>query len=373
MGRKTVFIPYSPKQVLNKHKRPDHWFWVRYTTHPYIGCQHGCEFCYCRENKYAPYEDMADFAYMIKIKENAPSLMRRALAKTPKDIIFLGDYQPAERKFKISRKMLEVCLELDFPVFILERSPLVLRDLDLLQEINRKTHATVAFSIIHTAQSPYAAEITRMENLAPAPEKRFEAMETLAKDGIRTGICFMPILPGLCDTQENLELVIKTTADHGGQFVLASTLTLADQQKAWFFEVLKSGYPELFARYQSLYPPNSYGPAGNTWLTIGKKVREICSKIGIPDRQPRPLIPGEKRALNKRAAELLADKTYSMELEGEPAARIWPYRKAAWAVEDLQQDLGLVYRKMGLPGIEAIDAIGPIIGRQIEEFIKSSS
>jgi DNA repair photolyase len=132
MGRKTVFIPYSPKQVLNKHKRPDHWFWVRYTTHPYIGCQHGCEFCYCRENKYAPYEDMADFAYMIKIKENAPSLMRRALAKTPKDIIFLGDYQPAERKFKISRKMLEVCLELDFPVFILERSPLVLRDLDLL-------------------------------------------------------------------------------------------------------------------------------------------------------------------------------------------------------------------------------------------------
>ncbi len=371
MGRKTVFIPYTPRQVLNKHKRPDHWFWIRYTAHPYIGCQHGCEFCYCRENKYAPYDDIADFPYVIKVKENAPALLRRGLAKAPKDTVILGDYQPAEKKFMLSRKMLEVCLELDFPVFILERSPLVLRDLDLLQEINRKTHATVAFSVIHTALSPHTAEISRLERLAPAPEKRFKAMEALSKAGIRTGICFMPILPGLCDNAENLELVIKTTADHGGQFVLASTLTLADQQKKYFLEVMKTGFPDLFARYQALYPPNSYGPAGNTWLSVGRKVREICGRLGIPDRQFRPLIAGEKRALNKRAAEMLADKTYSMELDGEPTARIWPYRKAAWAVEDLEQDLGVVYQKMGLTGLKAIENIGESIGRQIEDFIKA--
>jgi len=369
MGRKTVFIPYAPRQVLNRHKRPDHWFWIRYTAHPYIGCQHGCEFCYCRENKYAPYEDIADFPYVIKVKENAPELLRRALAKVPKDTVILGDYQPAERKFMLSRGMLEVCLELGFPVFILERSPLVLRDLDLLQEISRKTHATVAFSVIHTARSPHTEEISRMERLAPPPEKRFEAMETLSKAGIRTGICFIPILPGLCDTQENLELVIKTTADHGGHFVLASTLTLADQQKAYFLKVLMADYPDLAARYQSLYPPNSYGPTGDTWLSVGKKVREICTATGISDRQPRPLIDGEKRALNKRVAELLADMTYFMELEGEPAACIWTYRKAAWAVEDLEQDIGLVYEKMGLAGLRTINNIGESIGRQIEDYI----
>jgi DNA repair photolyase len=371
MNEKTVFIPYSPKQVVNKHKHPDCWFWVRYTVHPYIGCQHGCEFCYCRESKFAPYADIADFPHVIKVKENAPDLLRRALAKAPKDTVFMGDYQPAEKKFMLSRKMLEVCLELDFPVFILERSPLVLRDLDLLQEINRKTHATVAFSVIHTNRSPHAADISRLENLAPAPEKRFEAMQTLSKAGIRTGICFMPILPGLCDTQENLELVIKTTAENGGRFVLASTLTLADQQKTYFLEVLRSGFPEIYDRYRSLYPPDSYGPAGDTWLKVGRQIREICRQVGIPDRQPRPLIPGEKRALNKRTAEFLADKTYSMELESEPASRIWPYRKAAWAVEELEQDLGLVYQKMGLAGLKSINSIGESIGSQIESFIKS--
>ena len=97
MGRKAVFIPYKAKSVLNKHKRPDHWFWTRYSVYPYIGCQHGCEFCYCRERKYAPYDDISDFPYVIKVKENAPELLRRALAKNPREAIAVGDYQPLER------------------------------------------------------------------------------------------------------------------------------------------------------------------------------------------------------------------------------------------------------------------------------------
>ena len=56
-GRKTIFETYRPRTILNKSKRPDHWFWTRYTAYPYIGCQHGCHFCYCREKKYAPYDD----------------------------------------------------------------------------------------------------------------------------------------------------------------------------------------------------------------------------------------------------------------------------------------------------------------------------
>ena len=369
MTRKAAFLPYQARSVLNKHKRPDHWFWTHYSVYPYIGCQHGCEFCYCRENKFAPYEDISDFPFLIKVKKNAPDLLRKALAKTPKDTIAVGDYQPAERKFKLSRQLLEVCLEMDFPVFLLERSPLVLRDLDLLQEINRKTHASVLFSIIHTAQSPHADVIDRMENLAPPPQQRFEAMRELAKAGIPTGTCFMPILPGLCDTHENLELVIRRTADNGGQFMLASSLTLADQQKIYFMNFLKANFPDLYAHYQQLYPVKSYGPAGDSWMKIGREVREICQKVGIPDRMPRPIIAGEKRALNKRVAELLADKTYSMELDGEDTSRIWPYRKAAWAVEDLQQDIGLVYARMGLKGLQSIEAVGPSIGKQIEQFI----
>jgi len=289
----------------------------------------------------------------------------------PRGTVAVGDYQPAERKFMLSRLLLEVCLELDFPVFLLERSPLVLRDLDLLQEIDRKSHVSVLFSIIHTAQSPHAQETDRMERLAPRPQKRFEAMRELSKAGITTGICFMPILPGLCDTRENLELVIRQTADNGGQFVLAAPLTLADQQKAYFMNYLQANRSDLYSSYLRLYPEKSYGPAGESWLRIGRQVREICQRVGIPDRMPRPILPGEKRALNKRAAELLADKTYTMELEGEPDMRIWPYRKAAWALEDLLQDIGLVYAQLGLKGLQSIQGVGPSIGKQIEAFILS--
>jgi DNA repair photolyase len=369
MGTKATFTPYQPRTILNKHKHPDHWFWIYYTAHPYLGCQHGCEFCYSRQNKYSPYDNIDDFSHVIKVKENAAELLRKALAKAPREMIAVGDYQPAERKFQLSRKMLEICLELGFPVFLLERSPLVTRDLDLLQEINRKTHASVLFSIIHTESSPHADNISRTERLSPTPRERFAAMQALAKAGIRTGICFMPILPGLGDTRENLELVIRQCADHGGQFVLASTLTLADQQKGYFFNYLQAKLPDLLPFYQKLYPQKSYGPAGDHWLKVGRQVREICQKTSIPDRMPRPIRPGEKRALNKKVAEMLADKTYSMELEGIPDQRIWPYRKAAWSVEELEQDITLIYRQMGMAGLQSIPNVGPSIGKLIEDYL----
>ena len=369
MPRKIEFIPYKTRSILNKHKRPDHWFWTRYTAAPYIGCQHGCEFCYCREKKYAPYEAIEDFPYVIKIKENAPILLRKALNKVSKDMIAVGDYQPAEKKYKISRKMLEVCLDLNFPVFILERSPLVLRDLDLLQEINKRTHVSVLFSIIHTAQSPNADRISALERLVPSPELRFNAMEKIASKGIQTGICFMPILPGLCDMRENIDQVIKQCADHGGQFVLAAPLTMADQQKTYFLTHLKEHDTNLHDLYLRLYPPPSYGPGGDTWIETALLVREVCKKYGIRDRMPRPIFTDEKRALNKIAVEYLADTLYSMELNRRQDYKMWAYRKAAWSVEDLMQDIGLVYKQMGLKGLESIQHVCPAIGKKLEQII----
>ncbi|MDI6770461.1 MAG: hypothetical protein QMD04_12420 [Anaerolineales bacterium] len=368
-SRRTAFIPYNPKTILNKAKRADHWFWTRYSAYPYIGCQYGCVFCYCREQKYSPYDNPDDFAYVIKVKENAPDLLRRALSRAPVDLVFTGDYQPAERKFEVSRRMLEVCRDLGFPVFVLERSPLVLRDLDLIQAINARAPSVVAFSIISTPDSPNFDKIRQMEHLAPPPEKRFAAMEEFAKAGILTGTCMMPILPGLCDDEANLEAVVRRTAEHGGRFVLASSLTLSDQQRTYFFDVLRARFPDLLGLYQRIYPPKSYAPADYPWRKIALKIRELCEKYGIRDRVPRPIIPGDKRALNKRIVERLADQAYALELNGESSYRVWAYRKAAWAVEDLEQDIGLVYRTMGLKGLQSIPNIGPSLGREVARLI----
>lgn len=369
MSRRTIFTPYRPKTILNKGKRPDHWFWTRYSAYPYLGCQHGCEFCYCRERKYAPFDDPLDFAHVIKVKENAPELLWKALQRAPVDLIFTGDYQPVERIFQISRRMLEVCLDMGFPVFILERSPLVLRDLDLIQAIHKKARAVVAFSITSAPGSPAYARVTKMESLAPGAAKRFAAMEKLAAAGIPTGICAMPLLPSVCDTPQNLETLVRWTAEHGGQFVLASSLTLADQQRDYFFDVLAERFPDLVDPYQKLYPPASYAPAGYDWRTVALRIREYCTKYGIRDRQPRPIIPGDKHTLNRKIVEHLAESIYTFELENAPAQQIWAYRKAAWAVEDLEQDIRLVYKSMGLKGLQSIPDVGMEMAGEIQTLI----
>ena len=293
MPRRTVFLPYQPKTILNKGQRADHWFWTRYSAYPYTGCQHGCEFCYCRERKFCPHDDPLDFPYVIRVKENAPALLRRALARAPRDVIGLGDYQPAERKYRLTRQMLEVCLELGFPVFILSRSPLVLRDLDLLQAINERARAVVAFSAISAPGSPSYDRVCAMERLAPRAEKRFAAMAQIAAAGIVTGTCCMPILPGVCDSDANLAAVVHATADHGGRFVLAGGLTLADQQRDYFLGVLRERFPDLVHSYEHLYPEGSYGPAGLSWPATGRRIRALCREAGIADRMPRPIIPGK--------------------------------------------------------------------------------
>lgn len=369
MSRRLQFISYQPKTILNKHKRADHWFWARYTAYPYTGCQHGCDFCYCREQKYSPYTDPNDFAYVVKVKENAAGLLRLALSRCPVDVVFTGDYQPAERKFELSRRMLEVCRDLGFPVFVLERSPLVTRDLGLLREINAQAPSVVAFSITSTPDSAGYASVRAMEHLAPPLEKRFAAMEVFAKAGILTGTCCMPLQPGLADDDANLENVVRWTANHGGQFLLASSLTLADQQRAYFFAVLRARFPHLLAQYERLYPPGSYGPRGYPWQRIALRIRELCQTYGIRDRVPRPIIPGDKRARNKRIVERLADDLYCLELNGAPGYRQWAYRKAAWAVEDLEQDIGLVYQALGLKGLQSISDVGAQMGKIVEKLL----
>ncbi len=373
MSRRAVFLTYRPKTILNKGKRADHWFWTRYSAYPYLGCQHGCEFCYCRERNYAPHDDPLDFAYVIKVKENAPILLRQALTgrSAPVDVIGLGDYQPAERKFGLTRQMLEVCAELGFPVFILSRSPLVLRDLDLLQAIRDRAAVTVAFSLISAPGSPTYARVCEMEHLAPPAAKRLAAMEQLARAGIAVGACCMPILPGLCDTDANLEAVARQVRAHGGSFVIASGLTLADQQRDFFFNVLRAGFADLVPLYERLYPPGSYGPTGWPWPRLAQRLQALCQQHGLADRMPRPIVTGDKRALNKRIVEKLAKQIYDLEFREAAPRRVWALRKAAWAIEDLPQDIGLVFRQMGARGIERLPGVGPDLAPEVIQLMES--
>jgi hypothetical protein len=137
--------------------------------------------------------------------------------------------------------------------------------------------------------------------------------------------------------------------------------------------VVDERFPDLAAHYRGLYPEGSYGSIRSNWKQIALRLKELCEQHRISDRIPRPVIPGHKRALNQRVVEALANQLYYMELDDEPSRRVWAYRKAAWAIEDTPQDLGLIYRQMGVKGLESIENVGPKLAKVVEALIRQQA
>jgi len=357
-----TYLAKRVSRVLNVHRHADPWFWTRYSAHPYLGCEHGCEYCYNRERRYCPYDRPEDYSQVITVKENAAERLRRELSRVPRDVVAVGDYQPIEAKTMLSRRMLEVCLDLGFPVFLLEKSALVTRDINLIARIHERAWACACFSIITTRDDGVRG---LFEPGAPPVSRRFEALRQFSDRGIPTGVALMPILPFIYDGDENLEAVVRATAENGGRFVLAGGLTLASPQKEWYYRALEKRFPELIPRYEGLYA-GGYGPPCRYAGEIGKKVALLCQRFGILDRMPR-YVPGGDLAVNRRISERLHDRAYRMELDCAQKYRILAYRKAAWTLDDLQQSVAQIYAQGGRGGLEALPGVGKSLSRVIEQ------
>jgi len=361
---KIEYRPYRARSMINKLKHVDDWFWVSYTLNPYRGCAHLCVYCDARANQYGL---SATFEQVVYYKENAVEVLEKQLPKLKRGVVGTGGvcdaYQPVEAERRITRGVLETLARHRFPVEVLTKSDLVLRDLDILQEINEAAWAGVLFTI--TTFDPLVA--ARFEPYAPSPERRLAALKRVAEAGLTTGVMLCPHLPGISDDEAHLEEVVRRAKDAGAQFVLHGGLTLKEgPQKARFLEALERYYPHLLPRYDELYSAG-YSPQREYSRRVGQLAREICRRHGIPDRMPRPILPGEELAVNKRVAESLFLRAYEMELEGEPEHRIWAYRKAAWTVDELDEGLLGIYEGGGTKGLTAL----PHIGSSIAEVIAS--
>lgn len=328
---------YKAKRILNKYKHVDSWFWNKYSAHPYVGCEHACEYCYARADKYLHTDTPDDFSRIIKVKRNAAELLRKELGKVEKGVIVTADYQPAERRFGLSRKMLEVVNEVAFPVHVVEKSDLVLKDLDVLKEIHERAWACVSFSFSTVDES-----ISRIfEPVAPPPEKRLKAMREIADAGILTGANLMPVLPFITDSPRLMEDVVKKVKEYGGTFVLVGGLTLDNNVKERYFRLLKNKSPELVPKYDEFYGSERIQ---EHYRRIGNEVSEICKKYGLRDRIPRYCLN-----FNQSVAENLFDKVYRVELEDKRKA--WVYRKVAWAVDELDTDVRDIEDLKTIPGV----------------------
>jgi len=286
------------KSILNKHKKRDDWFLDDYSVNPYSGCSFNCIYCYIRGSKYG--ENMAK---TFSIKINAPELLEKQLSRRAKKgeygIIALSSstepYMPIEEKLKLTRKLLEIILKYKFPVEVATKSKLVLRDLDLLKEIDKnailpadlkpklKHGAIISFSI--STLDDKLAKI--LEPGAPKPRERLETMKKCKEEGFFTGVCFIPVLPFLSDSEEQLNETIKTVKEYGADFILVGGLTLFGKGpadcKTLYYKFLEKHHPELVPKYRSLYRI-FFAPSKEYQRELEEKSKKVCKKYGIKNK-----------------------------------------------------------------------------------------
>jgi len=368
---KLEFQEYHARKIVNVHKHVDGpWFWGKYTAHPYVGCRSGCDFCYLRGGRYLGRRDPQSFNTLIQVKTNAVELLRKELPRLAHEVISVGDWQqPAEEHYRLSRGMLEVVRDLGFPLFIIERSPLLTRDLDLLVEINRQNWVGVLFSISNL--DPALKQV--FEPRSPGVKRRLEAMARLAEAGILVGTSMMPIIPLIGDDERHLDDLVRATKDHGGVCVLPGGLTMDGVQADWTLAAARRWGPGLENHWRELYcwepdgKPN-YSPPRAYNARLGWLVRELCNRHSLLDRMPRYIAPGPT-AVNRRISERLFLKTYDLELEEANDYRIWAYRKAAWTVDEWPESIADIYQARGQTGLRELPGIGKSLAAEIAGWL----
>ncbi len=234
-----------------------------WTVNPFRGCEFGCKYCYARyTHEFMEMWDGRDFERKIYAKVNAPDLLRAELrqAKDKGLPIALGTatdpYQPAEKQFQITRRLLEVFAEfdgLDFSITT-KGGVLILRDLDLLKVMAQKHRFSVHLTVTTTDERL----ARRLEPKAPPPAKRLEAVARLAEAGVRMGVNAMPILPGLTDSPRALEDLARSAAAAGAQSFYGSVLFLMPSAMKQFMPFLEREFPHLVKRYRQLYALSAY-------------------------------------------------------------------------------------------------------------------
>lgn len=270
------------KTILNPVKQPDTWFGLKYNMNLYRGCQHRCIYCDSRSLCYG----IDGFDKEILVKVNAVDLLREALPrKRVVGTIGTGSmndpYMPVEKQFNLTGRALEVIAENRFPVHVITKSDLVLRDIDTLAEINR-VYAAVSFTV--TAADD---ELCRLvEPGSPRSSQRFAAMRALADRGIHTGVTLMPILPFIEDNEDNLTAIVEKAAGSGASYIIPSLgMTLRDRQRAYYYDRLDEHFPGLREQYVKKFGGN-YFAAANRSKRLYRHLEELAYRYRIPLQIP---------------------------------------------------------------------------------------
>jgi DNA repair photolyase len=250
------------------------------------------------------------FERRIFVKQNAADVLRRALRHGSErhlsllngESIVIGTatdpFQPAERRFRVTRSVLEVLAEHPgLTVCIITKSPLITRDIDLLTRINRHSSLSVHLSLISIDREL----ARRIEPRAPTPEARLRALARLRDAGIETGINVMPVLPAITDGRAALERLVSAVAERGASYVNACALRLRSSARARYLPFIEKEFPQFAKRYWATYA-NDHKVSEAYAERLRWRMRALCEKYGVAygsyDREPE----GQKEIVEARLA-----------------------------------------------------------------------
>ncbi len=294
---RTLFFHDTSRSALAGNDSPDIPF--RFHFNPYRGCEHGCSYCFARPtHEYLSFSAGLDFETRIMVKEDAPHLLRKALASPkwepqPVGVSGVTDaYQPIERRTRLTRKCLQVFAEFRNPIGVVTKSALVARDRDILGELARHQAAAVFLSI-----TTLDADLARaMEPRAAAPHARLRAIRELTDAGVPCGVMFAPVIPGLNDHEA--ADVLRAAADHGavaaGFVFLRLPFAVKDVFAGWLDQHLPERKAKILGRVRELrggkLNDSTYGKrmsADGAWAAAFRALfRAAKQRAGMPDRPP---------------------------------------------------------------------------------------
>jgi len=283
------------KSVLNKQKKTDDWFLSGYTLNPYSGCSFNCIYCYTRGSRYGEH-----IVNGLAVKVNGPEVLVKQLKNRAKKkeygFIALASatdpYLSVEKKLRITREMLRIILRFHFPVHILTRSPLILRDLDILRKIGevavlpRKLETKLDSGVITSFSfSNMDEDLAKVfEPGVPSIEHRLETMKRCREEGFMVGAILMPLLPFLSDSEEHLDHMIKKAKEYGADFVMAAGLTLfgngPQDCQTRYYRALEKHFPEIVLKTRALFG-NSFSPSRKYLHDLEYKVVKLSKKYKI--------------------------------------------------------------------------------------------
>ncbi len=268
----------------------------KWSLNPYMGCVHRCTFCYVRHfERRAERPSDERYGTSIRVKVNIAEMLRRDLGRPSwqKEHVAIGaatdPYQPVEGKYRLTRACIEELARASNPFSIITRGPMIVRDVDVLQEAARRADVSVTFSI-----PTLDDEIWRKTEPSTAhPRQRLRAVKTLVDAGIKVGVGIAPILPGLSDEPELLDDVVRAAREAGATGVWTNVLFLRPGTREHFLEHLARDWPELVPRYEELYEGRFYLGA-DVARPVKQKVAELARKHDIWDRRRVKLEPPQE-------------------------------------------------------------------------------